>query len=135
MGYDTTGEILNSSIRQLLMEELDVEGEPIFQSVERTMKDNTYRVLFTEPNQELCQHILEDIGTWIANRFEHSDDPTAYRQDHHVKIFSTTTDKRKSQQQVKLEHTQKASSKSVAQVIQMKQRTTSTMPQLCMQQQ
>jgi hypothetical protein len=37
----------------------------------------------------------------MANKFEHSDDPTAYRQDHNVKIFSTTTDKRKKQQQVK----------------------------------
>jgi hypothetical protein len=101
MGYDTTGELLNSSIRQLLMDEVDVEGEPISQSVERTMKDDTNRVLFTEPKQDLCRFILDDINTWMANKFEHSDDPTAYREDHHTTIFSTTTDQRKSQQQVK----------------------------------
>jgi hypothetical protein len=37
----------------------------------------------------------------MANKFEHSDEPTAYRQDHNVKIFSTTTDQCKSQRQVK----------------------------------
>jgi hypothetical protein len=42
------------------------------------MKDDTDRFLFTEPNQELRQHILEDIDTWMANRFKHSDEPTAY---------------------------------------------------------
>jgi hypothetical protein len=26
MGYDTTGEVLNSTIRQILMDEVDVEG-------------------------------------------------------------------------------------------------------------
>jgi hypothetical protein len=36
----------------------------------------------------------------MANKFEHSDDPTSYRKDHNVKIFSTTTDQRKSQHQV-----------------------------------
>jgi hypothetical protein len=65
------------------------------------MKDDTNRVLFTEPNQDLCRFIIDYIDTWMANKFEHSDDPTAYRQDHHIKIFSTTTDQRKSQQQVK----------------------------------
>jgi hypothetical protein len=65
------------------------------------MKEDTDRVLFTEPNQDLCQLILEDIDTWMANTFEHSDDPTAYQKDHNVNIFSTTTDQHKSQQQVK----------------------------------
>jgi hypothetical protein len=83
------------------MDEVDVEGEPIFHSIERTMKYNTSRVLFTEPNQDLCSFILNDIETWMANKFEHSEYPTAYHQYHHIKIFTTTTDQRKSQQQVK----------------------------------
>jgi hypothetical protein len=61
MGYDTTGELLNSSIRQLPMDEIDVEGEPIFHYVEQTMKDDTKLVLFTEPNQDLCSFIMNDI--------------------------------------------------------------------------
>jgi hypothetical protein len=65
------------------------------------MKDDTNRVLFNEPNQDLCRFILKDIDTWMANKFEHSDDPTSYRQDHHIKIFSTMMDQRKSQQQIK----------------------------------
>jgi hypothetical protein len=35
IGYDTTGEILNSSIRQLLMYEVDDEGKPINLSISR----------------------------------------------------------------------------------------------------
>jgi hypothetical protein len=30
MDYDTTGEVLNTKSRQLLMDEVDVEGEPLF---------------------------------------------------------------------------------------------------------
>jgi hypothetical protein len=37
----------------------------------------------------------------MTKALEHSDDPTANRQDHHIKIFSTTTDHRKSQHHVK----------------------------------
>jgi hypothetical protein len=80
MGHGTPGELINSTIRQILMDEVDVEGEPIFKSVERTMKDDMDRVLFTEPDQDLCKHILKDIETCMAKKFEHSDDPTAYRE-------------------------------------------------------
>jgi hypothetical protein len=38
----------------------------------------------------------------MANNVEHSNDPTAYPQGHHIKIFPTTTDRHKSQQQVKV---------------------------------
>jgi hypothetical protein len=83
------------------MDEVDVEGKPIFHSIEQKMKDDMNRVLFTEPSKNLCSYILKDIETWMANKFEHSDEPTSYRQDRHIKIFSKTTDQRKSQQQVK----------------------------------
>jgi hypothetical protein len=69
MGYDTTCKLLNSSIRQLLMDEVDVKGELIFQSVAQTMKDDTNCVLFTEPNQDLCKFILDEIDTWMTNKF------------------------------------------------------------------
>jgi hypothetical protein len=82
------------------MDEVAVEGEPIFQSVKRTMKDDTDHVLFTGPNLELCKHILEDIKMWTANKFEHSDDPTAYHENY-KKIFSTTTEQHKNQHHVK----------------------------------
>jgi hypothetical protein len=58
------------------MNEVDVEGDPIFHSIERTMKDDTNRALFLEPNNDLCMEILEDIEGWLAQKFEHSDDPT-----------------------------------------------------------
>jgi hypothetical protein len=102
MGCNTTGEVLNLTIRQLLMDEVDVEGEPILQPIEHTTKDDTDHALFTEPNQNICKHILDDIETWIKHKFEHSDDPKAYRENDNVKIFATTTDQKKNQQQVKI---------------------------------
>jgi hypothetical protein len=65
LGYDTTGEIINSTIRQMLMDEVDVEGEPIFHVIERTMKNKTDRAPFLEPNNNLCMTILDDLEIWI----------------------------------------------------------------------
>jgi hypothetical protein len=93
MGYDTTDEVLNSTIRQILMDEVDVEGDPNFQAIECTMTKDMDRTIFTEPNQDLCKHILDDIETWMEHKFEHSDDPKAYHENDNVKIFATTTDK------------------------------------------
>jgi hypothetical protein len=53
LGYDTTKELVSSMIRQMLMDEVDVEGEPIFHAIERTMKDDTNRAIFLEPNNDL----------------------------------------------------------------------------------
>jgi hypothetical protein len=83
------------------MDEVDVEGEPIFQTIVRTMKGDTNRALFTETNQDLCKHVLDDIETWMKHKFEHSNDPKALRKNDNVKICATTTDQQKSQEQVK----------------------------------
>jgi hypothetical protein len=78
VGYDTTGESISSMIRKMLMEEVDVGGDPIFHSIERTAKEDMNRALFLEPNNDLCMAILEDIEGWLAQKFEHSDEPNAY---------------------------------------------------------
>jgi hypothetical protein len=97
MGYDTMGDALNSTSRKLLMDEVDLEGEPLFQVIARTMKDDTDRALFMEPNQDTCKRILDNIETWIEHKFEHSDEPKAYCKNDNVKIFATTTDQQKNQ--------------------------------------
>jgi hypothetical protein len=61
------------------------------------MKDDTDQALFTEPNQDLFKHILDDIETWMEHKFEHLDDPKALRKNDNVKIFATTTDHRRNQ--------------------------------------
>jgi hypothetical protein len=43
------------------MDEVDVEGDPIFYAIERTMKNDTNRALFLKSNQDLCMAILDDI--------------------------------------------------------------------------
>jgi hypothetical protein len=101
LGYDTTSEPISSTIRKMLMDEVDVEGDPIFHSIERTMKAAMNRALFLEPSNDLCMVMLEDIEGWLAQKFEHSDAPTAYRDNEHVKVIMSTTEQRKSQQHVK----------------------------------
>jgi hypothetical protein len=78
-------------IYQMLMDEAGVEGDPIFHSIERTMKEDTNKAIFLEPNNDLCMAILEDIEGWLARKFEHSDNPKAYRYNEHVKVIITTT--------------------------------------------
>jgi hypothetical protein len=97
LGYDTTWELILSTIHQMLMDEVDVEGEgePICHAIERKMKDDTNRAIFLEPN-----NILEDIESWLAQNFEHADDTQTYRENEHVKVITTTTEQRKSQQHV-----------------------------------
>jgi hypothetical protein len=63
LGYDTTGEIITSTICQMLMDKVDVEGEPIFHAIERTTKNDTNRALFLEPNNDHCMTILDDLGS------------------------------------------------------------------------
>jgi hypothetical protein len=82
------------------MDEVDVEGGGVFHSIERIMKADMNRALFLEPNNDLCMTILEDIEGWLAQNFEHSDDPTVYRENEHVKVFMSITEHRKSQQHV-----------------------------------
>jgi hypothetical protein len=57
LGYDTTGEPISSTIRQMIINEVDVEGDPILHSIERTTKYDT---------NDLCMKILEDIEGWLA---------------------------------------------------------------------
>jgi hypothetical protein len=49
LGYDTTGEIITSTIRQMLMDKVDVKGKMIFHDIERKMKNDTNRALFWNP--------------------------------------------------------------------------------------
>jgi hypothetical protein len=100
LGYDTIGEPISSTIRQILMDEVDVEWDPIFHSIEKTMRADTNIALLLETNNDLCMAILEDIEGWLAQKFKHSDDPTAYRDNEHVKVIVSKTEQRKSQQHV-----------------------------------
>jgi hypothetical protein len=100
LGYDTTGELISSTIRQMIMDEFDVEGDTIFHSIEIKIKEDTNIAIFLEPNNDLCMAILEDIEGWLAQKFEHSDDPTAYRDNEYVKVIMTAIEQRKSQQYV-----------------------------------
>jgi hypothetical protein len=78
----------------MLMDEVDVEGDPVFHSIKITMKEDTNRAIFLEHNTDLCMTILENIEGWLAQKFEHSDDPTVHRDNEHVKVIIPTTEQR-----------------------------------------
>jgi hypothetical protein len=100
LGYDTTGELISSTIHQLMMDEVYIEGDPMIHAIERTMKNDTNRALFLESNTDLCMAILDEIEGCMAQNIEHSDDPTAYCENERVKVFITTIEQRKRQQHV-----------------------------------
>jgi hypothetical protein len=58
--------------------------------------------LFLDSNNNLCITILNDIEDWMAQKFEHSSEPTAYRENEYVKVFVTTIEQRTRQQHVKI---------------------------------
>jgi hypothetical protein len=68
----------------MLMDEVDVEGDPIFHSIERRMKHDTNRALFLESKNDLCMSILDDIEGWMSQQLEHSDDPMTHRENENV---------------------------------------------------
>jgi hypothetical protein len=92
------------------------------------MKDDTGRTLFTEHNQDICKHILDEIETWMEHKLEHSDDPEAYRENDNSKIFATPADQRNNQQQAKFGAYTKIHVKNYAQSTQMRQQMTLTTP-------
>jgi hypothetical protein len=51
-----------------MMDEIDVEGEPIFQYIERIIKNDTNRALFSESNNDLYMMIMDDIEGWMARK-------------------------------------------------------------------
>jgi hypothetical protein len=59
----------SNTIRELLRDELDISGQRIFNSIERTMKANITVALFSKQNEILCNTILSDLDTWLCAKF------------------------------------------------------------------
>jgi hypothetical protein len=70
LGTDNNdGEDYANSIREILPEECDIDGQRIFHSIEHTMKSDTSRAIFSKHNKILCNSILSDLDNWLSSKF------------------------------------------------------------------
>jgi hypothetical protein len=76
---DEDGEDYANSIREILLEECDIDGQRIFHSIERTMKVDTSRALLSKHNEILCNSILSDLDNWPKAKFEDANNNRAFR--------------------------------------------------------
>jgi hypothetical protein len=63
---DEDGEDYANSIREILLEECDVDGQRIFHSIERTMKADTSRALFYTHNEQYS--LISITGSNLSSR-------------------------------------------------------------------
>jgi replication fork clamp-binding protein CrfC len=59
-GKDTT-----NSIREILLDASDNNDICLFHFIERTMKSDTIRAIFSKQNQDACNKILNDLDIWL----------------------------------------------------------------------
>jgi hypothetical protein len=95
------GEDISNSIREIFLEASNDSCERLFHLIERTMKSDTTRAVFTKQNQDTCNEILNDIDTWFSSKLIDSQSSITFRAHPSVKVFTSIIDQRKSQHQVK----------------------------------
>jgi hypothetical protein len=102
LGNDSEdGEDYANSIRQLILEECDIDGQQIFHSVERTMKADTSRVILSKQNEMLCNSNLSDLDNWLSSKFNDANNNASFRKSAAISVHTSTIDQRKNQHQVK----------------------------------
>jgi hypothetical protein len=67
--YIDDGEDVSNSIREIFLEASDNNWEHLFHSIERTIKSDTIRAIFTKQNQDACNKILNDSDAWLSSKF------------------------------------------------------------------
>jgi predicted component of type VI protein secretion system len=65
------------------------------------MKDDTIHALFSEQNEILCNSILSNLDAWLTTKFSNAMHRLAFRKESDVRIFISTVEQRKTQDQVK----------------------------------
>jgi hypothetical protein len=71
LGSDSEdGKDYSSSIRDLLLDERDIDDQHIFHSIERTMKADTIHALFSKQNEILCNSILSDLDACLTTHIQ-----------------------------------------------------------------
>jgi hypothetical protein len=75
---DQYGKDYANSIREILLEECDIDGQRIFHSIERTTKADTSRAIFSKHNEILCKSVLSDIDNWLKAKCEDANNNSAF---------------------------------------------------------
>jgi hypothetical protein len=102
LGHDLDdGEDTKNSIREIILDACDDNGLRLFHSIERTMKSDTIRAVFTKQNKDECNTILNELDTWLSAKFIEGDTITAFRAQYSVHVYISTIEERKTQQHVK----------------------------------
>jgi hypothetical protein len=94
------GEDYANSIRELLLEECDIDGQHIVHLIKSMIKSDTSRAIFSKQNEILCNSILSDLENWLSSKFTESNNNIAFCKAAAVLVHTSTVDKRKSQNQV-----------------------------------
>jgi hypothetical protein len=55
------GEDYPNLIRDILLKECDIDRQCIFHSIERTIKSDTSRAIFSKQNEIMCNSIFSDL--------------------------------------------------------------------------
>jgi hypothetical protein len=90
-----------NTIREALLEECDIDGQRIFHSIERTIKSDTTRAIFSKQNEILCNSILSYLYNWLTSKFIGANNNLTFRKSDTVRVFISIIDQRKNQNQVK----------------------------------
>jgi hypothetical protein len=95
------GEDISLSIREIFLEASDDNGERLFHSIERTVKSDMTRAIFTKQHQDACNEILNEIDTCLSSKFIEAQSCISFQAHPSVKVFTSTIDQRKYQHQLK----------------------------------
>jgi hypothetical protein len=101
LGIDNDdGEYYAKLIREIILGECDIDGQRIFQSIERTMKADAFHVIFSKYSEIMSPSILSDLDNWLSSKFVDTNNNIAFRKSAAVRVHTSTIDQRKSQTKV-----------------------------------
>jgi hypothetical protein len=68
------------------------------------MKADTTRALFSKWNEITCKSILSDLDSWLSIKFGDALHRVAFRKEADIRVFMSTVEQRKTQDQVKFNY-------------------------------
>jgi hypothetical protein len=95
------GEDYSNTIRELLLDDADIHGHRPFHAIERNMKPDTTRALFSKQKGTQGNVILFDIDNWICSKSIDVNNNFSFRESPEVRVFTSTIEQRKTQNKVK----------------------------------
>jgi hypothetical protein len=95
------GEYYSNSSRELLLDEVDEQGQQLFHAIERTMKPDNTHALLSKQNEDQCKVILSNIDNWSCSKYIDANNNVSFSQSPEVRVFTSIIEQRRTQNQVK----------------------------------